>query len=160
MNPAHVDVKNGAPSGRLRHKLVIATSPNPIHVKGWWKGDGFRFLGTYIMPSWSLDDLHLVCPFFEGLDRNDMIRLYYRYGGVLRPIVGSEQTRVHYEHILQAGLHQLPADTMQTMLMKPDNIAIGAVGANVHVASGLYSLEPSDDNMTETDVASAPSLAP
>eukprot|EP00615_Pteridomonas_danica_P016902 CAMPEP_0114401950 /NCGR_PEP_ID=MMETSP0102-20121206/17629_1 /TAXON_ID=38822 ORGANISM="Pteridomonas danica, Strain PT" /NCGR_SAMPLE_ID=MMETSP0102 /ASSEMBLY_ACC=CAM_ASM_000212 /LENGTH=745 /DNA_ID=CAMNT_0001565279 /DNA_START=14 /DNA_END=2249 /DNA_ORIENTATION=+ len=70
-NPAHDSNKNGIPLGNLHFHLVIAASPNPKHVKGWWKSPSN--LRKHIMPSWTLDELLAVCPSLFKMNEKDVI---------------------------------------------------------------------------------------
>jgi hypothetical protein len=130
-NPPHHPDKNGAPPvGNLNFHLVIAVSPNPDHVKGWWKSPSN--LRKHIMPSWTLDELLAVCPSLFKMNEEDVISRFCRYGGVLRAIVGD--TKV-YESGLRDGVAALPSNTMERMLLGD---MIGIDSENVHINSGLY----------------------
>jgi hypothetical protein len=146
-NPAHDSNKNGIPLGNLHFHLVIAASPNPKHVKGWWKSPSN--LRKHIMPSWTLDELLAVCPSLFKMNEKDVISHFCRYGGVLRAIVGD--TKV-YESGLRDGVADLPPNTMENMLL--ENM-IGIDSENVHISSGLYRIEPDPNDWSCANITFA-----
>jgi hypothetical protein len=139
-NPANDPARNVMPRGNLNYHLVIAVSPNPYHVKGWWKSHGC--LGKYVMPSWTLSELSACAPLFK-LTHKQMVSGFCRYGGIIRPIVGTQFMKDSYESDLLEGVDALPANTMECML-RGDMIGINS--QSIHVPSGLFRIEPTTDD--------------
>lgn len=67
---------------------IVASSPNPVHYKQFFKQQA---IARYYMPCWSLDELHSVLPHFPGITEQLLAERFAKFGGIPRYVLNNDK---------------------------------------------------------------------
>ena len=67
---------------------IVASSPNPVHYKQFFKQQA---IARYYMPCWSLDELRSVLPHFAGITDQLLAERFATFGGIPRYVLNNDK---------------------------------------------------------------------